>query len=52
MIYYETSAVDGRHVDDAFQQIAQNFVSMQSLGPETADPSAEEPKGKKFDLDA
>ena len=38
VIYYETSALDGRHVNEVFYKIAENFLQMQSqMMPDTGD---------------
>lgn len=58
MIYYETSAVDGRHVNEAFLKIATNFIQIQNqMAPELTASGTEiggaptETK-KKFDLES
>jgi hypothetical protein len=32
IIYYETSALDGSNVNEAFSKIAQNFLALQNDG--------------------
>ena len=57
IIYYETSALDGSNVAEAFSKIAQNFLNLQSDGMSTApgtSVSGQEHSigSKKFDVTA
>ncbi len=51
IIYYETSAMDGSNVNEAFQKIAQNFLSVQNDSSTSASTHGEAGT-KKFDLGA